>query len=72
VFVLSEGSLRWQMGGAALMADQLDHIVEASRLPTVRVGVIPWTTPVRAAPMHGFDLHDRRAAIVGIETATRS
>lgn len=70
VFVLTEGSLRWRMGSATLMADQLDHIVETSRRPGVRVGVIPWTTTVRVAPLHGFDLHDRRAAIVGIETAT--
>lgn len=70
VFVLTEGAMRWQLGDAGLMADQLDHIVASSRLPGVRVGVIPWTTPVDVAPMHGFDLHDRRAAIVGIETAT--
>lgn len=70
VFVLTEGPLRWRLGGAELMAAQLDHIVATSRRPGVRVGVIPWTAPVDVAPMHGFDLHDRRAAVVGIETAT--
>lgn len=70
VFVLTEGSLRWQMGDVALMAAQLEHLVEASRMPGVHIGVIPWTTAVDVAPMHGFDLHDQRAAIVGIETAT--
>lgn len=70
VFSITEGALRWQLGGAAVMAEQLDHLIEVSRLPMVRLGVIPWTTPVDVAPMHGFDLHDRRAAIVGTETAT--
>lgn len=70
VFVLTEGVLRWALGGPKVMADQLDHIIDLSRVPGVRVGVIPSTTSVDVAPMHAFDLHDRRAAIVGIETAT--
>lgn len=45
-FVLTEGALRWNMGGAATMLAQLDHLVEVSRRGRVRLGVIPWTTPV--------------------------
>lgn len=70
VFVLTEGPLRWTMGSPVSMAAQLDHIVECSLLPGVHVGVIASSTPVDVAPMHGFDVHDQRAAIVGIETAT--
>lgn len=69
-FLMPEGALRWQLGSPALMADQLDHIATVSELPGVRVGVIPWTTTVDLAPLHGFELYDERAAIVGIETAT--
>lgn len=69
-FVLPEGALRWQMGSPAVMVEQLEHVVAVSRLSNVRIGIIPWTTRVDLAPMHGFDLHDERAAIVGTETAT--
>lgn len=70
VFVLAEGALRWPLGGPHVMADQLDRIIEISHLPAVRVGVVSWTTPVTVAPVNGFNLYDRRAAIVGTETAT--
>lgn len=69
-FVLAEGVLRWQMGGPAVMVAQLDHLATVSQLAHVRLGVIPWTTTVDLAPMHGFDLYDARAVIVGTETTT--
>lgn len=70
LFVLAEGALRWQLGSPAVMAAQLDAVIQSSRLPAVRVGVVPWTSPADAAPMSGFDLHDHTVAIVGTETAT--
>lgn len=69
-YVLAEGVLRWPMGGPAVMVEQLDRIVTVSRWAHVRIGVIPWTTMADVAPMHGFDLFDERAAVVGTETAT--
>ncbi|MDQ4031024.1 MAG: helix-turn-helix transcriptional regulator [Actinomycetota bacterium] len=68
--VLPEGALRWHARNPSVMIDQLDHIADVAKLPGVRIGVIPWTTPVRVFPMHGFDIYDRRAAIVGTWTAT--
>ncbi len=68
--VLTEGALRWHAHSPSVMADQLDHIAEVAKLPGVRIGVIPWTTPVQMFPMHGFDIYDRRAAILGTWTAT--
>lgn len=70
VLLMSEGALRWQLGGPLVMAEQLDRIAASSRLPGVRVGVVPWTVEVSVAPVNGFDLLDERAAIVGTETAT--
>lgn len=67
--VIPEAALRWQLGGAEVMVEQLEHIIAQSRLPDVQVGVIPWTRDVDLAPTHGFDLYDERAALVGIETA---
>ncbi|MGI9001118.1 MAG: helix-turn-helix domain-containing protein [Pseudonocardia sp.] len=70
VFVMTEGVLRWPLGGPGVMAAQIDHVIETSRLPAVRVGVVPWTTPVAVAPVNGFSLYDQRAVVVGTETAT--
>lgn len=70
VAVHTEGVLRWPLGGPAVMAHQLDHVVELSFRPNVHIGVIPWDKPVNVAPLHGFDLYDERAALVGTETAT--
>lgn len=70
VLIMTEGSLRWQAGSAPVMADQIGAIAEASKLPNVRVGIIPWTTPVQVFPRHGFHLYDKDAVIVGTETAT--
>jgi len=69
VLIMSEGALRWQACSSALMAEQIDAIATASR-PNVRIGLIPWTTPVRYFPRHGFQLYDEDAAMVGTETAT--
>lgn len=70
VLVMTEGALRWHVGSSAVMIAQLQHLAEITRRSNVRLGVIPWTRPVRAGALHGFHLYDRRAAIVGTETAT--
>jgi transcriptional regulator with XRE-family HTH domain len=70
VLIMSEGALRWQAGSAALMAEQVEAIAAAAERPNVRVGIIPWTIPVRFFPRHGFHLYDEDAVIVGTETAT--
>ena len=68
--LMTEGALRWQASGPAVMVEQLDHIAEISRRPGVRVGVIPWTTPAGVFPLHGFSIYDSRAVIVGTRVAT--
>ncbi|MGH3932503.1 MAG: helix-turn-helix domain-containing protein [Pseudonocardiaceae bacterium] len=70
VLIMTEGALRWHVGSPAVMIAQLQHLAEITRRGNVRLGVIPWTRPVRAGALHGFHLYDRRAAIVGTETAT--
>jgi hypothetical protein len=68
--LMTEGALRWQAVGPAVMAAQLDHIAEVSDRPHVRVGVIPWTAPAAVFPLHGFSIYDERAVIVGTRVAT--
>jgi len=70
VAVISEGVLRWPLGGPDVMARQLRHVAEQSHRENVHIGVIPASRPVDVAPTHGFDVFDERAAVVGIETAT--
>ena len=68
--LMSEGALRWMALSPAVMLQQLDRIHQIAGLPHVEIGIIEWTTPASVFPMHGWDLYDERAAVVGTETAT--
>jgi transcriptional regulator with XRE-family HTH domain len=39
--VLEEGILHYRIGGAAVLAEQLEHLLAMSRLPAMSLGVIP-------------------------------
>jgi hypothetical protein len=67
--LMTEGALRWHVGGPLIMAEQVEHLARASGRPNVRVGVIPWTRPVIHPVLHGFHLYDQRAVMVSTETA---
>lgn len=69
-FVLTEGALRWNMGGAVVMAEQIDHLIEVSKRRNVQLGVIPWTTPMTLPVMHTVDIYDSRAVMFGTIDAT--
>jgi hypothetical protein len=68
--IVTAGALGWCAGSAATMVEQVDRILEVSRLEGVRIGVIPARRPVTVFPLHGFDLYDDRAAIVGTLATT--
>jgi hypothetical protein len=70
VLIMTEGALRWQADSPTVMADQVRAIAQAAKQPNVHIGIIPWTTPVRFFPRHGFHLYDEDAVTVGTETAT--
>lgn len=67
-FVMAEGALRWQAVSTEVMAAQLGHLVGLAE--RIRIGVIPWTRPVRVFTTHGFSIYDRRAVILGTRTRT--
>jgi transcriptional regulator with XRE-family HTH domain len=69
-FVLTEGALRWNMGGAAIMAAQIDHLIEVSHRENVRLGVVPWTTVVTLPLLHAVSIYDSRAVLFGTIDAT--
>jgi transcriptional regulator with XRE-family HTH domain len=68
--ILTAGALLWCAGSAATMVEQIDRIIEVSRLDGVRIGVIPARRPITVFPLHGFDLYDERAVIVGTLATT--
>jgi transcriptional regulator with XRE-family HTH domain len=70
LLIMSEGALRWQAGSPALMAEQAEALTASTKRPNVRLGIIPWTTPVDRFPIHGFHVYDEDAVIVGTLTAT--
>jgi hypothetical protein len=70
VQVMTYGALTWCAGSPEVMAEQLSRVVELSRLPGVRIGVVPPRTPAATFPLHAIDLYDDRAAIFGTVTAT--
>ena len=59
-----------QVGSPQIMAAQMEHLIEATYRPNLRLGIIPWTTPVHSPALHCFTIFDDRAVIVGTETAT--
>ncbi|MGI8799224.1 MAG: helix-turn-helix domain-containing protein [Pseudonocardia sp.] len=53
------------------MAAQVEHIAAAvDRWDNVQVGIVPWGARVRRFPLHGWNLYDERAVIVGTVNAT--
>lgn len=68
-FVLAEGALRWRVGGAELMAEQVDHLGVVAGHGNVRLGVIPWTAETGVAALHGFHAYDDRLVTLTALTA---
>lgn len=70
MLIQTEGALDWCVRDTALMAEQIDHIAEVSRLPNVRIGLIIRRAPATIRAPHGFHIFDSRAVQVGTKTAT--
>ena len=71
VFLMPEGTLRWQAGSPQVMLGQLARIAEVIEgRPNVHVGIIPTWRPVEVFTMHGFSLYDRRQVILGLRNGT--
>ncbi len=68
--IVTAGALGWRAGTPAVMAAQVDHIIERSMLPHARIGVIPWGARATRFPLHGWAIYDRQLVIVGTMNAT--
>lgn len=70
VVLLEETVLRYRIGGREVMAGQLAHLLEMMRLPSLAVGVIPFTTDRHDMwPLEPFYAYDEEAVIVETLTA---
>jgi transcriptional regulator with XRE-family HTH domain len=69
VFVIEEPVLRFRPYGAAVQRAQLEHLLEAMRLPTVVLAIIPVSADRRGfRPRESFDITD--SSLVTIEMLT--
>ncbi|CCH30337.1 helix-turn-helix transcriptional regulator [Actinosynnema sp. NPDC050436] len=68
VFLLAEGALRWRLGSADLMCEQIDHLVQTMRRPNVQLGVVPWTADANLVALHGFQVYDERVVTLSVLT----
>ncbi|MFJ8475236.1 helix-turn-helix domain-containing protein [Kitasatospora sp. NPDC094011] len=57
-FLLEASALSNNTGGAEVMNEQLDYLLEVSRLPYVSIGIIPQGRPRSLYPGEGFYLFD--------------
>jgi transcriptional regulator with XRE-family HTH domain len=66
--LLGEQCLHTNVGGADVMAGQLEHLLELLKLPRVRIGIVPFDAPYRVPLNNGFWLMDD--ALVQFDTYT--
>jgi transcriptional regulator with XRE-family HTH domain len=67
-FILTESAIRWQLCAPSIMALQLDRLVSLSRLPNVRIGVLPLSVQVGAGPFHTFVTYDKHLVTIELFT----
>ncbi|MBB5933766.1 helix-turn-helix domain-containing protein [Streptomyces zagrosensis] len=68
-FVITESVLRWRIVRLSMLAAQLDKLITMSRMPNVRIGVLPQSAPMTDLPSSSFALFDTSLAIVEIPHA---
>ncbi|MGW1172455.1 helix-turn-helix domain-containing protein [Kitasatospora sp. NPDC002543] len=68
-YVITESVLRWRLLSPLAMAVQLDRLIALSRLPNVRIGVVPLSTHMAEPPSSSFVVFDNRLVIVEIPHA---
>lgn len=69
VLIMSEGALRWHVAGPTVMIEQIESLVDVTRIPHVKLGIVPWTTTMHVTCTHGFHLYDSAAVVFGTEIA---
>ena len=68
--VLTEAALRYRLCPPEVLEGQLDRLLGAATMRTVRFGVIPFDAQCNTSPLHGFSIYDEHE--VCVETLTAS
>ena len=68
--LMSEAALRWPLASRHVMAEQLDHLIALSELPTVKIGIIDLNTPKAFLPPPGFHLYGKQVVSVATDVGT--
>ena len=59
VLLVEESVLRYRLGEAEVMASQLGYLLEATRMPSMSLGVIPFTAQRKPLwPLESFTIFD--------------
>ncbi|GAA2730454.1 helix-turn-helix transcriptional regulator [Streptomyces nogalater] len=69
VVLMEECVLRYRVGDAGTMAGQLRHLLRVMTLPSVSLGIIPFTAQRTMWPLEAFYLHDGTRSVVETLTA---
>ncbi|WP_380280872.1 Scr1 family TA system antitoxin-like transcriptional regulator [Kitasatospora purpeofusca] len=67
-FILTEQACRWPLVPGQAMAMQIDRLASVSRLPNVRLGVIPMAGHMPWAPLNVFTVYDESLVTVEVST----
>ncbi|NYI07939.1 hypothetical protein FHU37_004968 [Allostreptomyces psammosilenae] len=67
-FLLTEQAVKWAVVEPAAMSVQIDRLASISRLPNVRIGLIPYGTRMSRGPMNTFTIYDDRLVTVEVFT----
>lgn len=67
-FLLTESAVRWQLCEPLAMATQMDRLISVSRLPNVRMGILPQDVRIADGPMNGFVVYDKRLVTIELFT----
>jgi len=68
--LMSEAALLWSLRSRALMVEQIEHLVEVSQYPNVRLGILDLATPKTMAPPAAFHIFDTHTVSVATEVGT--
>ncbi len=68
-FLVEESALRYHIGDAEIMSEQLDYLRSTASLPNVSLGIIPFTASRRMWPLEACYIFDDRLVQVELLTA---
>jgi transcriptional regulator with XRE-family HTH domain len=69
LLLLGESALHTSVGGAEVMREQLQKLIQLARTPRVSLGIVPQNAPYTVPRNNGFTIYDDRCVSVATYTA---